>query len=120
MKMCNRCGVEKPRSEFHKNRNTKDGLTTPCKSCKKEYRRDYTLSKWGITLQEFDAMASDGCGICGTKTCDSGRELAVDHCHETGKVRGVLCRTCNQALGKLGDNLEGITKVMRYLQQYAT
>jgi len=48
------------------------------------------------------------------------RKLAVDHCHETGVVRGLLCFRCNQALGNFGDNLEGINKVVEYLQNTNT
>lgn len=50
------------------------------------------------------------CGICGKK--DS---LIVDHCHETNIIRGVLCGTCNTAIGLLGDNLEGVQKAYDYL-----
>ena len=56
--------------------------------------------------------AQTSCEICG-KT----EELCYDHCHKTMEFRGVLCRACNRSLGQLGDNLEGIKKVLDYLER---
>lgn len=53
------------------------------------------------------------CGICGK---DFGEGLIhIDHDHESGAVRGLLCRACNNALGIFGDNIDGIQNVMDYL-----
>jgi hypothetical protein len=56
------------------------------------------------------------CALC-DKT-DSGRNgdpLFVDHCHETGAIRGLLCKDHNTAIGHLGDTLESLTRVVNYL-----
>lgn len=53
------------------------------------------------------------CAICEKHV----EKLHVDHCHDTGKVRGLLCTTCNHGLGKLGDNLDGLFKAVRYLEK---
>ena len=62
------------------------------------------------------------CGICGKsestrrrKKTQGNERLAVDHCHETGVVRGLLCFKCNTAIGSLGDNEEMVMRVIFYL-----
>jgi hypothetical protein len=78
-----------------------------------EYRR-----KYGISLEQYDEMlkAQQGvCGICVT-SCDTGMNLAVDHCHNTNKVRGLLCKNCNTALGLLKENVENMNKAINYIK----
>jgi len=55
------------------------------------------------------------CAICGVSEQEYGKALAVDHCHETNAVRGLLCTSCNAALGTLGDNVEGVNNALAYL-----
>jgi hypothetical protein len=58
------------------------------------------------------------CAICGHEGLDKrGRRLAVDHCHATGKVRGLLCSRCNTALGMIGDTLDAAMKFVRYINR---
>lgn len=89
-------------------------------------RRKYLFRKFNITLEEYqDMLDKQGgvCGICGkeetvVRRSKSGKEmLAVDHCHTTGKIRGLLCFRCNTALGALGDSLEEIQRVVDYLKK---
>ena len=79
-------------------------------------RKEYQLqSLYGISYDEYEDLldkAGRKCQICG----GLGQYLCVDHCHETGKVRGILCSSCNKALGTFGDNLEGLLKVVKYLE----
>lgn len=76
---------------------------------------------YGITLEEYQkAMASsDKCQICGNpeKLYSASQKLNYDHCHITGKFRGVLCRSCNQAIGQLGDTAESLLKAYTYLKE---
>ena len=127
MPVCNTCGVEKPRKEFRKYTNAgrgrkSSGICGICKPCHNDKYRDYKRrwdleNKYGITLEEYDEMAKDGCHICGKKSEGNRNKvnLNVDHDHQTGKVRGVLCGLCNTGLGKLGDNVEGLTRALEYL-----
>jgi hypothetical protein len=74
--------------------------------------------KYGLTLVEFESMYRDQAGVC--KICGNpetaGRCLAVDHCHETGAVRGLLCTNCNQGLGKFHDSIDTLIAACIYLK----
>lgn len=74
--------------------------------------------KFGITKEIYDSMLSEQNGVCAIceKTCKSGRRLAVDHCHSTGKVRGLLCIKCNNTLGKVDDNVNILRRMIGYLE----
>lgn len=77
-------------------------------------RRLELKAKYGITLEQWAAMVSyagNCCEICGK----ADEALCVDHDHETGKVRGVLCRACNRSIGQLGDTAESLQKATSYL-----
>lgn len=79
----------------------------------KEYQR-----KYGITLAHYDEMlkAQQGvCAICAT-SCDTGMNLAVDHCHNTKKVRGLLCKNCNTAIGLLKEDTDTMNKAINYIK----
>ena len=58
------------------------------------------------------------CMICGITEEELGRSLDVDHCHSSGKVRGLLCRNCNSGIGMLKDDVEIIKSAMKYLEKY--
>lgn len=83
-----------------------------------EWARRHRLRKqFGLSAQDYEQMwdAQDGrCAIC--RRPENGRRLDVDHCHETGEVRGLLCNPCNQALGLLGEDTERIQAVLTYLE----
>ena len=79
--------------------------------------RKSDLKKYGITIVEYELMEKKQncrCAICGKK--QSGKKLAVDHCHKTGRVRGLLCGNCNSGIGKLNDDVEILKKALKYLQ----
>ena len=65
---------------------------------KKHFKRAY-----GITVEDYERMFQEQGGVCKIcqHTCKSGKQLAVDHCHETGTVRGLLCAKCNTNLGRI-------------------
>jgi hypothetical protein len=83
------------------------------------YARDYELrTKYGITLDEWMAMVAAVNGRC--EICRKADEaLCVDHDHETGRVRGVLCRSCNRAIGQLGDTEAHLQSALDYLRKAA-
>lgn len=79
---------------------------------------DTLLFKYGILAEDFYTLLRDqegGCAICGTEECSSGKRMAVDHCHTTGKVRGILCGNCNKGLGCFLDSPDILVKAIKYL-----
>ncbi len=77
--------------------------------------------KWrgyGITSEDYINMLArqgGGCAICGQIAEQEGKSLAVDHRHEDGIIRGLLCQNCNQALGKFKDSIVLLRKAATYL-----
>lgn len=125
-KRCGTCGKVKPRSEFYLNKTDpatgKRYATSACIPCYPKQQRGYILKrKYGITIAEYDTMLAaqgGGCAICGTKTNTyrgEARHFAVDHDHDTGRVRGLLCQTCNRMIGLAGDSVERLKAAARYL-----
>jgi hypothetical protein len=130
--ICTKCGEQKSESEFYRRGATRKGLGSWCKSCMKVYyaalhrspggqersRGRWLRSKFGISLEEYNELwaRQDGrCAIC-RKPDPDGHWLAVDHCHNTGKVRGLLCKLHNRALGQFGDDIELLRAAIRYLE----
>uniref|UniRef100_UPI00403FE523 endonuclease VII domain-containing protein n=1 Tax=Streptomyces sp. SS7 TaxID=3108485 RepID=UPI00403FE523 len=75
---------------------------------------------YGITAREYEAMLErqgGRCAICAIPSESSKRRLAVDHCHRTGRVRGLLCGLCNTAIGKLKDDPVLLLKAVSYLER---
>lgn len=140
LKTCPRCKKEKSITEFQKNRKAKDGLQYHCKSCRSEidcrpekrqqdreryhanrdaWKNQDTKRKYGISLEEYNKilMTQNGvCAICGEK-CSSGRNLAIDHCHSTGVIRGLLCGNCNLSIGKFKDSISILQNAINYLRK---
>jgi hypothetical protein len=87
---------------------------------KRSYRKVRLKLKFGITLERFDQMLrSQGfaCAICGNGK-SGGRGLwHVDHCHQTKRIRGLLCHNCNTALGLFKENPVIIRSAMTYLKK---
>ena len=133
-KNCPICGELKERSEFHKWKSRQDGLTAYCKKCtskKTKSWRDQNPDKLptleqnrissrkrscGISEKDYAQMLIDQDNQCAICKIQIGWEAAVDHCHDTNKVRGLLCRNCNLGLGGFKDNIETIRKAILYVK----
>lgn len=142
MKTCVVCKQMKNLDEYHNLTKSKDGKSYRCKSCDKAararsrakspntklgYRRRKLQLKYGITLEDYEQMLKEQnyrCAICKTDN-PAGRgviretkvSFAVDHCHTTMRVRGLLCNLCNRALGFFRDDPEIIRRAGEYLNQ---
>ena len=81
----------------------------------------YLNRTYGIGLEKYNSLLSEQSGVCAIcKTeCVSGKKLAVDHNHDTGEVRGLLCCRCNRGLGNFNDNLDRLEEAVLYLQRYS-
>lgn len=88
---------------------------------KERNRRTNYRTKYGMELEDVVALhASQGCkcAICGQETTLGGKLNAkVDHCHKTGKVRGILCHSCNIGIGFLADDISRMQKAIEYLKR---
>lgn len=83
-------------------------------------RRQRRLAKYGMSPSEYEALfASQGrrCAICRRKPDSHKRSFPVDHCHDTGQVRGILCGACNTALGLANDSTEVLHAMIGYLHR---
>ncbi len=78
------------------------------------------LKSLGLSMDDYSRMLTDQghrCAICGTHADELDRRLAIDHCHKTGRVRGLLCNLCNTALGMFKDlPLPVFMKLSYYVQ----
>ncbi|MGZ5095548.1 MAG: endonuclease VII domain-containing protein [Burkholderiales bacterium] len=80
-------------------------------------RNRHFKSRYGITLEERDAMlaAQEGCcAACRTALSD---KWVIDHCHTTGRIRGLLCQPCNLILGHARDSTEKLRCLIVYLEK---
>lgn len=76
------------------------------------------LKKKGLSIEEYEKMLieqNNSCKICLKHESRFSKRLHVDHCHTTGKVRGLLCVHCNHILGKAFDNIEVLKSAIKYL-----
>ena len=129
MKQCRTCGEHKQPAEFPPRRRR-------CKTCTAQYLaewkvrnphkiREYALLKdFGLSHDDYERLWAQQNGLCAI--CEQpeqalmyGKEmkLAVDHCHETGKVRGLLCANCNRGIGMLKDNPAWLRKAAQYVEK---
>lgn len=78
--------------------------------------RDKVLKKYGLTREQYNAILHKQGGVCAIcKKPPKDRALAVDHCHATNKVRGLLCGSCNNGLGRFKDSVELLNVAITYL-----
>lgn len=84
-----------------------------------EYSRVYNLQrKFNITPEQYLEMESKQQGVCSICKKKCSRKLAVDHNHQTNKLRGLLCNSCNRGLGYFKDNLENLQQAINYLKEH--
>jgi len=108
---CERCRKKAEQKRYNKKHGHKR---------KPQSRRKYALMKmYGITPDDYKKMfvEQEGCcAICGIHQQELKVRLAVDHNHDTGEVRGLLCRPCNTAIGLLKEDKENLLAAIRYLE----
>lgn len=125
MATCSKCGTTE-NIGWDKVREKPKRICRPCHAAKmKQYTRDNKDRinarnqdrRFGLAPGEYDSMMERQGGLCAIckEPCRSGRRLAVDHCHTTGKVRGLLCASCNRGIGYLADSPERLRSALTYL-----
>jgi recombination endonuclease VII len=128
--VCKKCKENKPIEEFGIRLDTKSGRKSWCKSCLRrsfeEERKRKLRSAYSLSREEYQQMLTDQQGVCASchqpETSIHHRtgqvmELAVDHCHVTDAVRGLLCQRCNRALGLLYEEPEKIRDLLKYCEE---
>ena len=138
-KKCTKCGEEKTLTSFGNRSDTvkyPTGKANECLVCANAMRskwvennksRDKEIKKnsyykklYGISLEDYNklfAKQKGCCGCCGKHQTEFERSLAVDHCHHTGEVRGLLCYACNLALGYVYDDTKTLKNMIKYLEK---
>lgn len=134
---CTKCKEYKPWDDFSINSKGKNGRKSVCKSCsnrgqrslwrkrRKEDPEKWSYIRWteqlrsayGLTEEDYFSLLkeqNDSCAICKQK---SETKLFVDHCHNTGKNRGLLCRSCNLVLGYAKDDTQVLENAINYLER---
>lgn len=104
---CPKCGAKKDGPN-----GTKSPYCVPC------YRAHRLMKSYGITPEDFDKMLAEQDGVCAVCSGDGdGREWHVDHCHDSSRVRGILCGKCNMGIGLLGESAERLRLAADYLER---
>ena len=139
-KICSNCKVEKTIDEFEPAKVYADGFRGQCRACRnnwniswrkrtgyknsaphdpKKYRERRLLKEFGLGTGAYDLLyesQSGRCAICQKKEQDVVHGLLrVDHCHTSGKVRGLLCASCNLGLGMFRDCKAALAQAIKYL-----
>jgi len=130
-KSCNYVGVKKWRTDnpekhsigrkLYKTRHPEKTKEQARKDSQKNYyklgQKSRIKSRYGLLLEEYNSIKNrqnNLCAICRKKEYE--KELSIDHCHKTGKVRGLLCQKCNTAIGLLNDDILLLKKTILYLK----
>lgn len=122
---CSLCRTWKEPKHFNKNKFQKSGLNYACKECMRVKCRQYGLpKKYGFTydgfLNKLEAQ-NNKCDCCGKEFQNSGEykdRVCVDHNHNTGEIRGLVCHKCNLAAGNVNDSSSYALQVARYLEKW--
>lgn len=131
VKCCTRCKQEKPRTTeyFPPHNKCKDGLDSWCRICRATYRSEINRGKFRGQLtddQVRELKKQEKCDICGGNEFAGSRNnkhlgkvyaLVMDHNHESGKFRGMLCNHCNRGLGNFKDNINTLQAAIEYLKE---
>jgi hypothetical protein len=121
MKDCIHCKRTLEEKSFVKTRQGNRGSV--CHTCRskqksssykyRKYRRDHLKKRYSLSISEYEKLLDDQGGLCAI--CQAHSKLVVDHCHETGIVRGLLCQQCNSGIGMLKDDPNLVRAALQYL-----
>lgn len=137
-KECGYCRKFKALKHFNRRNDCKNGYTTYCTDCLKitnrlnskiryhknkrrfadKNRQCRLKAEYGITAAQYDEMLEKQnfkCAVCLKSTDEFPERLAIDHCHKTNKIRGLLCSGCNFGLGNFKDSIFLLEQAIKYL-----
>jgi Recombination endonuclease VII len=114
--ICKKCDIADKSRQQKANPEAYHARMKKWRETNKDYQRKWT---YGLSQEDYDAMIASQNGVC--RICghipDEGKAFHVDHCHATGKVRGLLCSRCNTGLGMFRDDPDALRKAADYLEQ---
>lgn len=129
MRVCRKCLTERDLTDFYASAKHKDGVHPHCSKCQSlrasewnkknplkrrvNSHRNKMKTQYGITPEDLVRMTAEQGGKC--LLCELKRKLVVDHCHKTGKVRGLLCRQCNSGIGQLQESEIILRRAIEYV-----
>ncbi len=117
---CVRCEEIKPLDEFNKSNHVKTGYHNTCKSCQSVRNRQALVKKlYDVTLDDLHLHLENHewkCNICGSDI--RHKKQCVDHDHDTGQFRGILCDACNRGMGLLKDDPNTLLYALSYLKDH--
>jgi hypothetical protein len=114
-KWCPGCETAKPYDEWFRNRASKDGLASYCKEClAKRGARDYLKRTYKLTPEQVGALVTRQGGVC--RVCQAAPAVHIDHDHDDGRIRGVLCFKCNAGIGQFADDPGRLRRAAAYLE----
>jgi len=128
-KVCSHCKKEKTAAEFSEKSELPDGLNCNCKQCvqiyakewyaspmgKKSHRYSMVKRKYGLSAEQYDTlMQTKACMVC-ERNFSKTIKPHIDHDHVTGRVRGLICASCNIVLGNARDSLDTLRNAIDYL-----
>ncbi len=128
-KTCSSCKKTKHVTEFHHNKRSHDGLQSNCKDCNctktrqrdpEYWRAQNWKRKFGITPEQYNSLLAEQnhrCAICEKHESEFKTKLAVDHDHDTGRIRGLLCNYCNRRVVGRHRNGDLLRKMADYVEQ---
>ena len=133
-KKCGKCRKVSPLDMFNKDASRTDGKDAYCKTCRYEKNRAWAKSnpekyrdstrntrrkiEYGIGHEEFNEILKKQGGKCAICNSKIDKKSHLDHCHETSRVRGILCQSCNLGLGRFKDNVEFLKNAIKYLETH--
>jgi len=113
LKVCSACKEEKTLDSFPSSKRRVDGRETICKTCTSKQRK-MAIKNYPILVEKH----GEHCRICNITPEQTGKRLSVDHCHTTGKIRGLLCDNCNHGIGKFKERPRLLLKAIWYILKH--
>lgn len=114
---------EKQKSRYHTDSEYREKIKAAARKSYQKNKAEQVARKrfrvYGMTQEQYDQLLEDQGGVCAIcqNECPTGYALAIDHCHETKEIRGLLCGNCNNGLGRFKDSTKLMKLAIEYLEK---
>jgi hypothetical protein len=113
--------IWRAKNKDKKNQDSKEYYYNNKEKVKEVIERSRLKRQYGITVDDYNEMVinqNNVCAICGKEETEKNNKLSIDHDHETGMVRNLLCHKCNRGLGSFNDDIEILKNAVAYLSKH--